>query len=376
MMERKIAHFIGFFSFLFFLLTFASTASAIGISPAIINLDYEPNHEYTLDFLTSGADIITTYVRGDLAPYAELIDPAQGTGARSFQVILRIPADLDPPGKRTLLVGAIEEPPDGAMVGGRAAIQAPVTLYVPYPGVYLETAFNAPTVNVNEPLPFTIHITNRGRDAVAHLTQSVTVIDADTNETVAFLEATPTTLAGINTELRTALVWNTTGRHAGTYFAEALIGYDGQSLKRTADFRIGNQFVRIINFTREATARTINPFEIKIQSEWNSQFDDIYGEVTLNGTTFKTSPVSLEPWKQVSLLGYWDASQLEPGIYNAHVLIKYGATFSTLDGDVALVDRTVVESPASFGLSIRAGFAVGLLLIAIFIIIIRRRKQK
>lgn len=378
MKPRTFANFIGlavlfFFSSLLFLLATPSSL-AVGLSPALVDLDYAPNHEYTLDFFTTGAESIETYVRGDLAPYAEIIDTKQGEGPRNFQVILRIPADINPPGKRTLLVGVIEAPPEGAMVGGRAAYQAPVTIHVPYPGVYLETDFSAPTVNVNEPVNFGITITNRGRDSVEHLTTSVLVLDAVTNETVVLLDGEPVRLDGqSNTHI--IIPWDTTGKPAGPYTAELLIGYDGQSLKHTKDFRIGSQFIKILNFTREVTARTINPFEIKIESQWNSPFDGIYGEITINGTTFRTPPGSLEPWKTQTLLAYWDATRIEPGTLDATVKVFYGGTFSQLDGTVTVVDRTVVESPAAIGMSLRVGIAVLLITVALFIILVRRKKK-
>lgn len=374
-MTRTFAGFIGLSFFLLFsFILLSSETLAVGLSPAMVDLDYAPNHEYTLDFFTTGAESIETYVRGDLAPYAEIIDTKQGEGPRNFQVILRIPADINPPGKRTLLVGVIEAPPDGAMVGGRAAYQTPVTLYVPYPGVYLETDFNAPTVNVNEPVNFGVTIINRGLDTIEHLTTSVLVLDAVTNETVTLLDAEPSSLDGQG-EKHIVIPWDTTGRPAGPYTAQLLIGYDGQSIKRSQDFRIGSQFIRVLNFTHEATARTINPFEIMVQSQWNSPFDGIYGEVTINGTTFRTPPASLEPWKTKSLLGYWDATRLDQGTYDVTVKVFYGGTFSQLDGTIDVVDRTVVESPAAIGIGIRVGIAVLLIAIAFIIVFVRRKKK-
>ncbi len=360
-----------FFSFL--VLLCLPIANAIGISPAKVELEFEPGKEYNLGFSTIGAEIITTYLKGDLAPYAELVDAAQGTGPRGFDVILRIPADIEPPGQRMLLVGAIEEPPVGSTVAARAAIQAPVYLFVPYPGVYLETRFFAPTVNVDEPVNFTVVVTNRGRDATTILT-TIVVIDENTNKTVALLDAPPTTIGG-SEEKNVLLGWDTRGQKAGPYRAELSISYDGQLLKRSETFRIGTQYIKIVDFTREASVGVINPFEVFVQSEWNTPFKDIYVEVNINGTTFKTPSIDLAPWTSNTLTGYWDATQLSAGTYPANVVVHYGDTFSTLSGPVALVERTVIEAPSAFGLTSRITFAVILVVLAFFLITIRRKKR-
>ncbi len=345
------------------------------MSPAIVTLDFEPDKEYRLSFNTFGASVITTYLKGDLAPYAELIDPAQGGTPRGFEVILRIPADITPPGPRQLLVGAIEAAPEGSTVGARAAYQSPVNLFVPYPGIYLETRFYAPTVNVDEPVNFTVIILNRGRDTVKRLMTNILVIDDVTNETVAILDSMPTTLNG-SEEKAIRLGWETVGHKPGPYRAEAVISYDGQTLKQSETFRVGTQYLRISNFTREVTAGTINPFDILVQSEWNSPFAEVYGEVTLNGSTFKTPSIDVQPWTQSTMSGYWDATHVLPGVYDAEVVVHYGSTFSRLTGPVTVVDRTVIETPSSIGFAGRVVFAFVLFAAAILFLFLRRRAKK
>jgi hypothetical protein len=362
------------FSLLFLLFSFLlPVVGAISMSPAKIELAFEPNKEYHLGFSTSGAETITTYLKGDLAPYAELIDAAQGTGPRGFDVLLRIPADISPPGRRTLLVGAIENPPEGSTVGARAAIQAPVYIYVPYPGVYLETRFFAPTVNVDEPVNFTVMVTNRGRDGTT-ISTAIVIVDEATNKTVAFLDAPVTTIEG-SEEKYVLLGWDTHGQKPGPYRAEMTLTYEGKTLKNVESFRIGTQFVRILEFTHEASVGVINPFEIKVQSEWNTPFSGVYADVNINGTTFKTPSQSLGPWAATTLIGYWDATKLVAGTYPAEVTIYYGDTYSRLTGNVLLKEPTVIEAPSSFGWTGRVVFAVILVALALFLIAMRRKKK-
>ncbi|MBI4145537.1 hypothetical protein HY493_05040 [Candidatus Woesearchaeota archaeon] len=359
--------------FLLFLLV--PSVSAVGITPAKIILEYRPI-EYSLDFTIMNAEAIDTYVAGDLAQYAEIIDPAPGTGPRQFRVILRLPPDLEPPGKRVLFVGAIEHVPEGAAtVGARAAIQAPVYVFVPYPGIYLEPELIAPSVNENEPVNMTLTIVNRGRDPVSALSAQVLVIDDVTNKTLATLTAEPVRIEGDRSkDIR--FDWESRGSRPGPYRAKAVIRYDDQIMEREAGFRIGTQIVRIINFTQEVLAGSINPFEVTVKSEWNSPFSSVYADVTINDQTFKTPYVTLDPWQLGTLVGYWDATSVAPGTYDADIILHYGDLTARVNGPVRVVTRTVGESPQSFGSGwIRTAFALLIVVIAL-IFFIRRRKRE
>lgn len=356
------------------LLATVPSVVAVGITPAKIVLEYRPI-EYSLDFSVLNADAIDTYVAGDLAQYAEIIDPAPGTGPRQFRVILRLPENLEPPGKRVLFVGAIEHAPEGATVGGRAAIQAPVYVFVPYPGIYLEPELIAPSVNENEPVNMTLSIVNRGRDPVPVLNAHVLVIDDVTNKTLATLTADPVRIEG-NRGKDIRFDWDSRGNRPGPYRAKAVMRYDDQIIEREAGFRIGTQIVRIINFTQEILAGSINPFEVTVKSEWNSPFGSVYADITIKDQTFKTPYVSLAPWQLGTLVGYWDATAVTPGTYDADIVLHYGDLTARVNGPVKVVTKTAEESPQSFGSGwIRMTLAL-LVAVAALIFFVRRRKRE
>jgi hypothetical protein len=345
------------------------SAAAIGISPAILQLDYAPGKTYVIPFMTYDAAHISIYLRGDLAGYATIDDPkGNGTGPRSFTVALTLPADLMPAGPRRLLVGVIEEPPPGAMIGGRAAYQAPVDVFVPYPGIYLDANLVASSVNINETEPFNFQVINRGRELIV-LKASITVFD-DSNATVGKY-ASDETVLNSSEEHDFLFNWDTTGNKAGPYHAAGIVTYDGGSLERDAGFTIGQQQLRITGFTRMAVRGGIIPFAVNITSEWNSPFTGVYADVNINGTTFRTPSVDLDPAQSATLTGYWDLTVASLGTYHADIRVPYGTTSAHASGDVIVTDK---ESGFSISVA-QLTIIIGLLFVLVLLILLLRRRD-
>jgi hypothetical protein len=361
---------------LFFLIVLLPSVSAVGLSPAILTLDYKTSGEYPLTFHALGAEHMDTYVKGDLASYAEIIDPYPHGGPRDFQVIIRLPKDIDPPGKRTLLVGVLEQPPNGAMVGARAAYQAPVFIYVPYPGVYLDVTLTAPSVNENETVPFRLDVINHGRDPAVGVTASLSIIDGATNATLLSLDSQT---AGIKGQGENVFVWDwtTVGRTPGPYLARSVVSYGGKDIERIEPFRIGTQQLRILNFTRSARPGLIAPFTVTVKSEWNSPFAGVYADISINDTKIRTPALDLAPWETQTLTGYWDLNGASPGDYKADIKVPYGNTYAFATGTVTVSTDAPESASWIAGMGIRLAIA-GLLAVAalLFLALGRRREKK
>jgi hypothetical protein len=349
-------------------------AYAIGITPSKITMGFQPNSIHTFKFTALYAPRIDLYTRGDLAEYAEIIDPNPNGGPREFQVVLKLPGELEP-GRRTLLVGVIEHAPEGATIGGRAAYQAPIYVEVPYPGVFIKSNLLAPNVNVGEPVDFVVKLENKGYDIVQSLNIKIDVSDALGNhlETITH----PTTQIGGVSERQYDLQWKALGMPAGAYVAKATIDYDGEIIELERNFNIGTQVIDIINFTKTAQAGKINPFEVLITSGWNSPFDNVYGQIDINDKKFKTPGISLGPWRNGTLLGYWDATSIEAGTYDVEVVVHYGESISRSTGIIKAAEQTVEvkESPAPVKLGSRGMLALILLVVAIMFVVYRRRNN-
>lgn len=359
-------------------LLLVSSVSAIGISPAIKTLEYKPGATYMLEFRALGANTIDVYTRGDLAQYAEIIDSDPGGGPRSFRVQLILPDKLEPPGKRTLLVGVIESAPEASQIGARAAYQAPVFIFVPYPGIYLEMEFAAPSVNVNESVNFSIVLKNRGTDTVPAVKPTIQISDSN-RVPMTVLDAPAIKIPG-SSEGIFRIGWDTRGYKAGPYFANVTVRYGQNTMSRELPFRIGVQILTILNHTTEAKAGKINPFDIFVRSEWNSAFDSVFGTVTIGDQSFNTPTINLEPFRDGMLRGYWDATRVKPGIYDAEITVSYSDTHAFTTGKITVAEAEV-ESPTGaitggFGIGARVAVALVLAVIAGVIIYIRRRREQ
>jgi len=359
-----------FLSFLAFLILLIPAATAIGISPAIQTIEYVPEKEFLLSYNAIGAESIETYLRGDLAQYAEIIDPAQGSGPRTFQVRLKIPADAAP-GPRQLLVGVIEQPPEGAMVGGRAAYQSPVLVFVPYPGVHLEGTLFAHDININDTERVKLEVINRGTQSVP-ITASIEIFDAQ-GASVGRQDFELLTLAGsAGKDFR--YDWDSAGHAPGPYFVKAQVISPSGVLERESSFSVGSLQLRILGFTKNGTVGMINPFTIDVKSDWNSPLASVYADVTLNDSTFKTPTIDMQPSEQATLKGYWDLTGAAVGVYDADIKVYYGGALSRATGQVSAIDK-LAENASSGITGARIAIAGALLLIAILILVLRRRKK-
>src|SRR3989338_1968808 len=155
------------FLFVFFcLLIIVPAVYSISISPSSIQIQFEPYYKNTYKFTVGDADYIEVYKKGDLSEYVT-INKTLFRGAGEFTVTIALPEKIENPGKNRIFIGAIEAPDGGGTVAAIAAIQTPIDIYVPYPGKYIESSFDAPDVNVDETVNFNLNVNNLGTDDIS-----------------------------------------------------------------------------------------------------------------------------------------------------------------------------------------------------------------
>ena len=375
-----------FFSFFLSFFSFSSQqVSAIGITPAIIYVDFSPGYTETFTFTVFG-DRVETYVKGDLVDYITLSDITKiRQGENQFSATLSLPAEIEKPGTHTILIGARELPEEaegeggGAAIAALAAVQAPIYVKVPYPGKYLEISLEAPNVKLNETVFFKIHLSNLGKEDVS-AKGTIEVFDP-ANKSLAKLE---TEEKGIRTTEEAVLNarWDTTGQKEGSYRAKAVVAYDGKTAVDEKVFRIGILLIKIINYTKEVQADFRNLFEITVESAWNDRITGIWGDVNVIKDnklidSFKTITFDLEPWEIKTIRSYWDTEDIEPGLYDANITLYYdGITTSTI-GKIAVVRRLRIELPAMLvKVWIPALIALIIIINIIIWLVLRKRQGK
>ncbi|MFH1425393.1 MAG: hypothetical protein ABIG28_01520, partial [archaeon] len=95
------------------------------------------------------------------------------------------------------------------------------------------------------------------------------------------------------------------------------------------DFRLGDLFVDIINYTKEFRRGQINPMHIDIESGWNDPISEVYatGKVAgYPGVEFQTASVVLKPWAKGRLVGHFDTTTIndEAEEFEMELVLHYG----------------------------------------------------
>lgn len=354
------------------LILISSSVNAVNIMPAKITVDFEPNLKGQARFFICGADSLRPYIKGELVEYATIIDENPDGGCRDIIVEWNLPEKLEKPGKNVLWVGSLELLPGsrGGAVATRTAIEAPIVFFVPYPGLYVESTFIAPNVNLGEVVEFTVNVNNLGTDDIQSAIATIDVYDDYSK-----LKSLSTNREAIATKASAMLYvdMSTTGMKAGAYKAVATLIYDGEILKLEKIFNIGSLYVQINNYTKELKQEKINKFDIDIESRWNNLIEEVHGEVLIEDITAKTPTTELAPWQKKKITAYIDTAGMKLGEYDATITLFYDGKTTTETGKVYITEEIVVEEveiKEEQPLSINFNITPTTILIAIIVLLV------
>ncbi len=353
---------------------FISNVFALGISPAIFDVDFTSGGEYEFTFSVSSDNpdqIMDLDLGGPLAKYGTL-SAKEVIGSGTFNVKLKLPQEAETPGPNRIAVMVSERKPEEGFIGTRVEIRGTIIVHVPYPGRYAEADLNIGDGNVDSFIPFSLSISNKGKEDL-YISSQVQIFE-DNGNPVYSLSFDPFSLnAGESKNFRRLL--NTTDYKPGNYLAKTIINY-GNEIKIDKKFRIGYLFVNITNFTQELPNSGIQKYFIGIESRWNGDVDSVYADVNISNSTkeiiFRTPSISLPKWENGILEGYVDTTQLE-GLYNAGVKLSYLGKETSAYGKLNVYRREI-------NMFIISAIIIGIIIIllAIFIIwmIVKKRKNK
>lgn len=330
------------------LLVCISEARAIGISPSIVELDFEPGLTKRLGFSVfayTDKDIyVDVYVRGDLAQYFKLDQEKyfipKGNPVSVFANMV-LPDKLDIAGLQEVRVGAVEGMPEeaasGQTISARTGVESRVILRVPYPEKYIEIYFTLSDILVGQEAVYNIKVTNYGTNEIDNLYGEMEILDADSNPVA---KVRTNEVRGFKPKEETILkaVWDSSGFSPGKYVAKGTVYYDGNEKKDQGEFFIGGLSLDILDIRfNDTLAGTIAKFEIDVKSIWNEIIEDVYAEATLSKDSmdygiFKSPSIQAKPWKTTTLTLYIDTFGKPAGDYNLKVLVHYKGktTFKTI----------------------------------------------
>ena len=313
----------------------ANVASAmLGITPAKREFDFVPNFETSITFtvISDAGRPIELYVEGDLAKYVEL-DKDELKNRGSFVASVSLPAELSVPGKNRVLIGAKEIVGEDSFLGTSLEMRAPIYIFVPYPGKYVEANLNIPNVNQGDQIPVEVYVINRGKNDLDVVDVDVSFYDynGDFVKNVEFSEVSLDTYD----ERYFRKFIDSSEFGPGEYEVRAEIFYDGEKLNLNESIRVGHLFVGVNDFTKKLSKGGIRELNVEIESEWNGLLENVFADVLIKNEdmnlSFRTPSVDLEAFGGANLTGYIETSELE-GDYDVEIDLIYSDKVTSVSG--------------------------------------------
>ncbi len=353
-------------------------SSALGISPAIEEINFVPYEKHTIEFKVHEKNPdrrVTFYAEGDLAQYVTF-DKTESIGSTVFKATISLPGNIETPGKHTLYIVAAEAPLEDSFIGTAIRVKSTIKIYVPYPGKYIESSLSVPSANIGESVPVELKVINRGTENLT-IIPIISFYDGSMNKVDEIIFSPRQVDTQREAYFRKYL--STAKFLPDKYLAKAFVDYGGLNQETNTTFNVGSLFVNITDFSKNATSGEINKFAVKVKSGWNSMIESVYADVLiLNETSrieFSTPQIELEAWGEREIIGYFDADGLSAGEYDAEVTLNYNHQTSFKNGKFMIIAEPLDKGRIIFIASSVAGLAV--LIIAGYIIsrFIRKKKK-
>ncbi|MBT3582594.1 hypothetical protein HN924_03770 [Candidatus Woesearchaeota archaeon] len=320
------------------LLLIIQSADAIGLAHGPLKHNFQPNGVIEVSFRVMGHNNIEDVkidLDGALKPYATMTELDEN---HRFWITVNLPEYIAEPGDHKLNILVYEDSSSYGAVGTRTEIVNEIKVFVPFDGKYIRlNSFIARNIAVGEKGTFVAAIQNLGNTKIDATYMDVDIYDNSTDELVDSLRSNIISLDSFMSNSIEA-VWVDTPESNGIYYAKATIYYDGQNVEAEDDFRVGELLVEIFGFSEELTKSKTQPFDITVESKWNSEVKDVYASVAINEVEFKSFPVDLPPWESQTMTAYVDTSELKVGeLYPVEITIYYVGKTSTTSGEIEII---------------------------------------
>jgi hypothetical protein len=359
----------GLLLLLFLLLFSGFVNAALGISPAVVELDFTPGgkHEILYTVISDQPQTEIEIMSGG-GPFGEYIRLSKKkiVGPGTFKLTVEFPDEIDSPGENRVGIGVKEAPPEDQFLGTSISISGVIIINAPYPGRYIEADLIVADGNVDEEVPVESYVINRGKEDV-NVNVNVGIFSEEAM--VHNMVFTPVVLKS-NEEKYFRKFLNTTGYRPGNYFAEAVFNY-GNEVIVNKTFRIGSLFVDVINFTERLPSGGIQKFYIDVKSLWNNNLPEVFADVNVSNSSyseiFRTPSVDLRNWEGKTLVGFLDTEGLD-GNYNSEITLYYDKETTVVNG-VLLVSEGLGVSNIVLGV-------IAIVVILVMVIVIWRFRKK
>ncbi len=320
-------------------LIFVSSVSAVGISPPKSIVYFEPNGVRSIDFYVVNMGDIDSRVKiffdgelKDLIVWDEQTVDLNPGQKKDFNFLLNMPGSFDTPGDHRVDLIAqeipIAEEDDGTFIGAVTSVTSPVFIRVPFDGPYLGARLNVDSSSVGQIVKLKIFLENLGSIPLNDFQGKIDIVNVkgETIKEITFVES-----LGLNEFKEVELLWDSSGIESGVYVGKLLIEYNGKTVESESEFRMGDVFVKILDYQKNLITGKINNYIVKVGSEWNDVIEDVYVNLMINvgeeGYNFKSTSFDLGAWeeREIKMFVALDdgISKLPAGEYDATIGVFY-----------------------------------------------------
>ncbi len=358
-----------------FLLLFASSAYGLGLrgnhlSPII----FEPGKKMVNHYQIDGTDKeVKVSLGGDLLKYVTVTEVINN----QFDLIIEMPETLPEPGSYSFSLHANEiGSPEESGVGSLLSVSLRFEVEVPPHGKAISISFDIPDFNEHQPIPFSVNIVSKGLENINSLTGTITVYDLK-NNSVASLHLKGKALPALaSTTLSASLPPDKLS--PATYWAEAVVNYDGEEKMAQDAFKIGNLDLILVNYTSQLE-QGFAEFHALVENNWGNPIQIAYATVSINGTELLTTPsLSLGPWQKGELKGILRTDFLT-GNHTGSIQLFYDG-LSKIENVTFIIVEPLTEEQEDLSVTLMIIFGISLLVIIGLIIgwvwIKKRNKNK
>ena len=371
-----------YFGIIFILLI--NSVYAIGISPGKAVVYFEPNKVEEVEFyvVNRDSDIVDAQISlSDIFSDGMSI-PGESTFSlnpgekRYFNVVFNMPAEVNLPGDHITKVTASEIVPSGAFgaatVGSTVAVISQLIFRVPYEGYYLGGSLSAESVSVGEVAKFNINLENLGDRAIPNFEGLIKIYNSK-NETIDTI--TFTSSLALHEIQQMELAWDTSGQVADEYIAKMTINYMGKSFEAGDNFKLGDIFVKILDYQKEVDSGVIGDYLYTLESGWSNEIQEVFVKLVIEynsqGYIYKSETFNLIPWENKEDKMYIDAREIPEGVYPATFGVHYDDLSNTESFNIKVVKK--VNYLLYGGISLLVLIIIALL---IFIFMVMRSRNR
>jgi len=310
---------------------------ALGLSPARIDIPFEPNATMTFSFkvLPGATPFVKFSAAGELANYITFSQTEAVVNSKlrsnEFQFTVKMPSFLAPGLHDTRIV--VTEYPQGfttagagAGVSAKVAVELQLWVREPYPGKYLEvTKFSVENTPGGQNASIRLEAVHRGNESINRASAVFDIFNADGVKLASLSDPGGSILPGQAVVFEQA--WPTGYNPPGKYRADAVLSYDGSVQQASVSFKVGAELVEITNISvQDISPGGIARFKINTESFWEENIPNVFTEVNvLNAAegSSRSDSKTVPAWGTQDFVVFWDSKSTRIGRYNVDVTIHF-----------------------------------------------------